>query len=202
VGFNVNWAAQEVPFPRFGFQLRDGQSVEDFIKEVENKVNATIGESTMNEYKAYKNLVKHKRRINRVFSEVCGERSFRSHRLGLPVKVPTVVVASCSAAPLKASRRRSSKKGKENTDETSSSIVCLEKTRSLESYKRKLKSSEVVSDTEIQAASSLAQLSRKKTKKAMKKIAIAEVRRVPSAFDDDIIVEPVTKVLPLSYGLT
>jgi hypothetical protein len=36
----------------------------------------------------------------------------------------------------------------------------------------------------------------------MKKIAIAEVRRVPSAFDDDIIVEPVTKVLPLSYGLT
>jgi uncharacterized protein YktA (UPF0223 family) len=70
VGFNVNWAAQEVPLPRFGPQLRDGQSVEDFIKEVENKVNATIGESTMNEYKAYKNLVKHKRRINRVFSEV------------------------------------------------------------------------------------------------------------------------------------
>jgi hypothetical protein len=25
----------------------------------------------MNEYKAYKNLVKHKRKINRVFSEIC-----------------------------------------------------------------------------------------------------------------------------------
>jgi hypothetical protein len=45
-------------------------------------------------------------------------------------------------------------------------------------------------DAEIQAASSLAQLSRKKTKKAVKKIAIAEVMRVPSAFDDDIIIEP------------
>jgi hypothetical protein len=33
-------------------------------------------------------------------------------------------------------------------------------------------------------------LSRKKTKKAVKKIAIAEVRRVPSTFDDDMIVEP------------
>jgi hypothetical protein len=76
VGFNVNWAAQEVPFPQFGLQLRDGQSVKDFIKEVEKKVNAMIGESTMNEYKAYKNLVKHKRRINRVFSEVCGKKVF------------------------------------------------------------------------------------------------------------------------------
>jgi hypothetical protein len=137
VGFNVNWAAQEVPFPRFGLQLRDGQSAEDFIKEVEKKVNAMIGESTLNEYKAYKNLVKHKRRINRVFSEVCGERSFRSCCPGIPVKVPTVAVANCSAAPLKASRRRSSKKGKGNTDETSSSTVRPEKTRSLESHKRK-----------------------------------------------------------------
>jgi uncharacterized protein YktA (UPF0223 family) len=57
--------------------LKDGQSAEEFMNEVENKVNAMIGESTMNEYKAYKNLVKHKRRINWVFSEVCGEKSFR-----------------------------------------------------------------------------------------------------------------------------
>jgi hypothetical protein len=63
-----------------------------------------IGESTMNEYKAYKNLVKHKRRINRVFSEICGDKSFRSHHPGLPVKVPAVAVASCSVVPLKASR--------------------------------------------------------------------------------------------------
>jgi hypothetical protein len=79
------------------------------------------------------------------------------------VKVAAVAVASCSAAPLKASRRRSSKKSKGNTDETSSSAVHLEK------------------------------LSRKKTKKAVKKITIAEARRVPSAFDDDIIVEPSRK---------
>jgi hypothetical protein len=45
----------------------------------------------------------------------------------------------------------------------------------------------------MQAASSLAQLSRKKTKKAVKKITIAEVRRVSSAFDDDIIVKPSNK---------
>jgi hypothetical protein len=60
VSFNVNWATQEVPFPRFGLQLKEGQSAEEFVNEVEKKVNAMIGESTMNEYKAYKNLVKHK----------------------------------------------------------------------------------------------------------------------------------------------
>jgi DNA-directed RNA polymerase subunit N (RpoN/RPB10) len=68
-----------------------------------------IGESTMNEYKAYKNLVKHKKRINRVFSEICGERSFYSHRPGINVKALAVVVASYSVAPLKDPRRTSSK---------------------------------------------------------------------------------------------
>jgi hypothetical protein len=102
VNFNVNWAAQEVPFPLFGLHLRDGQSAEDFMVEVEKKVNAMIGEYTLNEYKAHKNLVKHKKRINRVFSEICGEKSFRSRRPGPPVKMPCVAVASCSAAPLKA----------------------------------------------------------------------------------------------------
>jgi uncharacterized protein YktA (UPF0223 family) len=184
VNFNVNWAVQAVSFPRFGIQLKDGQSAEEFMNEVEKKVNAMIGESTMNEYKAYKNLVKHKKRINRVFSEVCGEKSFRSRRPGLTMKVHAVAMASCSVAPLKASRRRG------DTSETSSSTVCPEKTRSLESNKRKRKSSEVVSDAEMQAASSLAQLSRKKTKKVVKKITIVEVRHVPSVFDDDIIIEP------------
>jgi hypothetical protein len=32
VTFNVNWTAQEVPFPRFGLQLKDGQSAEEFMK--------------------------------------------------------------------------------------------------------------------------------------------------------------------------
>jgi hypothetical protein len=70
VNFNVNWATQEVPFPKFGLQLRDGQSADDFMLEIERRVNLMIGEYTMNEYRAYKNLVKYKKRINRVFSEV------------------------------------------------------------------------------------------------------------------------------------
>jgi lysyl-tRNA synthetase class I len=177
----------------FGLQLRDGQSAEDFMVEVENKVNEMIGEYIMNEYKAYKNLVKHKKRINQVFFEICGEKSFRSRRSGPFVKMPCVVVASCSAAPLKALRRRSSTKSKVITEETTSSSVQPMKTKSLESSKWKRKYSEQVSEVELQAASSLAQLSQKKAKKAVKKIAAAEVRRVPSAFDDDIFVEPSQK---------
>jgi hypothetical protein len=65
--FDVNWVAQDVPFPRFGIQLSEDQNTDDFMDEIEKKVNAMIGESTMNEYKAFKNLVKHKKRINRVF---------------------------------------------------------------------------------------------------------------------------------------
>jgi hypothetical protein len=112
VGFNVNWATQEVPFPRFGLQLKEGQSAEEFMGEVEKKVNAMIGESNMNEYKAYKNLVKYKRRINQVSSDVCGDKSFHSRRPGIIGKAPAVAVASCSVAPLKAPRRKSSKKNK------------------------------------------------------------------------------------------
>jgi hypothetical protein len=33
-------------------------------------------------------------------------------------------------------------------------------------------------------------MSRKKDKKAIKKIVVAKVRRVPSAFDDDFFAEP------------
>jgi hypothetical protein len=190
VNFNVNWAAQEVPFPKFGLQLRDGQSADDFMLEIERRVNLMIGEYTMNEYKAYKNLVKHNKRINRVFSEVCGDKSFRSRRPSRKLKMPAVVMASCSAAPLKAPRRRSSKSSKLIIDDTTSSSVQPTKTRSLESLRRKRKSSEQISDAELQAASSLAQMSQKKAKKAVKKIVTAEVRRVPSAFDDDIFAEP------------
>jgi hypothetical protein len=108
--------------------------------------------------------VKHKKRINRVFTEVCGENSFRSCCPGIEKKAPAVAVASCLAAPLKAPKGKSSKKGKGNTDETSSSVVRPEKTKSLESSKRKRKSSEAILDVELQAASSLAQLSRNKIK--------------------------------------
>jgi hypothetical protein len=61
VSFDINWAAQQVPFPRFGLQLKEGQSADEFMDEIEKKVSSMISESTMNEYKAYKNLVKHKK---------------------------------------------------------------------------------------------------------------------------------------------
>jgi hypothetical protein len=77
------------------------------------------------------------------------------------VKAPAIAVANCSATPLKARRGKSLKKGNGDTDETSSSAVHPEKTKSLESSKRKRKLSEAVSNTELQAASSLARLSRK-----------------------------------------
>jgi hypothetical protein len=101
--------------------------------------------------------------------------------------MPVVAVANYSAAPLKIPRRRSSKSSKLIIDETTSSSVQPAKTRSLESSKRKRKSSKQISDTELQAASSLAQMSQKK---AVKKIVTTEVRRVPSTFDDDIFAEP------------
>jgi hypothetical protein len=50
--FNVNWAAQEVPFPKFGIKLRDGQSTDDFMLDVGKRLTLMIGEYTMNEYKA------------------------------------------------------------------------------------------------------------------------------------------------------
>jgi uncharacterized protein YktA (UPF0223 family) len=125
--FNVNWAAQEVPFPRFGIQLPEDQNADDFMDEIEKKVNAMIGESTMNEYRAFKNLVKHKKRINRVFSEVCGDKSFRSRRPVIKTRTPPVVVASFSSEPSKISRKSSSKKRKGSDDETPSATVCPEK---------------------------------------------------------------------------
>jgi hypothetical protein len=171
----------------------DGQSAEDFMNEVEKKVNTMIGKYTMNEYKAYKNLVKHKKKINRVFPEICGEKYFPSRRPDPPVKMSCVVVASCSAAPLKALRQNFSKKSQGTPDETTSSRVQPMKIKSLESTKRKRRTSERISDVELQAASSLVQMSRKKAKKAVKKTVAAEVRRVPSAFDDDLYVEPIQK---------
>jgi hypothetical protein len=193
VNFNVNWAAQEIPFPKFSIQLKDGQSADNFILEIERRVNLMVGEYTMNEYKAYKALVKHKRRINHVFSEFCGDKSFHSRRPSRKLKIPAVAVASCSAASSRAPRRRSSKSSLATADETTSSGIQPTKTRSLESSKRKRKTSEQVSDAELQLASSLAQMSRKKAKKVVKKVVSSEVRRVPSAFDDNLFTEPSRK---------
>jgi uncharacterized protein YktA (UPF0223 family) len=82
VSLDVDWATQ-VPFPWSNLRLKEGQSLEEFIDNVEKKVDALIGESTLNEYKAYKNLVKHKKRVNCVFSELCAETTFCSHRPGV-----------------------------------------------------------------------------------------------------------------------
>jgi hypothetical protein len=190
VHYNVNWADQKVPFPKFGIKLREGQSAKDFMDEVEKRVNVMVGEYTMNDYKAYKALVKHKKKINRVFSEVCGDKFFSSRGPGPKLKLPAVAVASCSAAPINAPRIRSSKRGSSPAGEGASSGVKPSRTRSLESSKRKRKTSEPrTSDAELQAASRLAQMSRKKPKKAVKKVSSTGVRRVPSAFDDDTFAE-------------
>jgi hypothetical protein len=189
VYFNVNWATQKVPLPKFGIKLREDQSADAFMKEVEKRVNVMVGEYTMNEYKAYKALVKHKKRINRVFSEVCGDKYFSSRGPGPKLKVPAVVVASCSAAPINAPRIRSSKRGSSSVSEGTSSGVKPSRTRSLESSKRKRKTSDRTSEAELQAASGFDQMSRKKLKKAARKVSSVGVRRVPSAFDDDAFVE-------------
>jgi hypothetical protein len=44
VYFNVNWAAQEAPFPKFGTKLREDQSADAFMMEIEKRVNIMIGE--------------------------------------------------------------------------------------------------------------------------------------------------------------
>jgi hypothetical protein len=161
--------------------------------DVEKRVTLMIGEYTMNEYKAYKALVEHKRKINRVFSEVCGDKAFPSRHPGRKLKIPAVAVASCSVAPPKAPRRRSSKSGPATADQTTTSGVQPTKTKSLESSKCNRKSSEQLSDAELQAASSLARMSHKKSKKAVKKVVSSEVRQVPSAFDDNLSMEPVSQ---------
>jgi hypothetical protein len=71
-----------------------------------------VGESTLNEYKSFKSIVKHKRRVNRVFSEFVAETALRSRPPGVDKKIPAVVIVVCSAAPPKVPRRRASKKGK------------------------------------------------------------------------------------------
>jgi hypothetical protein len=187
VHYNVNWADRQVPFPKFGLKLRVGQTAKDFMDEVEKRVNIMVGEYTMNEYKAYKALVKHKKKINRVFSEICGDKFFSSRAPGPKLKLPAVAVASCSAAPINAPRIRSSKRGSSPAVEGTCSGVKPLKTKSLESSKRKRSTSEPqTSEAELQAASGLAQMSRKKLKKAAKKVSSSGVRRVPSAFDDDV----------------
>jgi hypothetical protein len=59
--------------------------------------------------------------------------------------------------------------------------------------KCKRKSFEQISDVELQAATILAQMSRKKSKKAVKKVVSSGVQRVPSAFDDNLFREPVSQ---------
>jgi hypothetical protein len=93
--------------------LKEGQSLEEFIAEVEKKVDDLVGESTLNEYKSFKALVKHKRRMNRVFCELSAETALHSLPPSVDKKIPAVVVAVCSAGPPKAPRRKSSRRERE-----------------------------------------------------------------------------------------
>jgi hypothetical protein len=146
---DLDWATQQVSFPRFNLRLKEGQSLEDFIHEVEKKVDAMVGETTLNEYKAYKNLAKHKKRVNRVFLELGTETTLCSRPPGVDKKVPAVAIASCSVAPPKAPRKKSSKKGRSSVGDTSSSIIRPNKTKSWESSKRKRKASDNISNAEV-----------------------------------------------------
>jgi hypothetical protein len=129
--------------------LKEGQSLESFIAGVEKKVDAMVSESTLNEYKAFKALVKHKRRVNHVFLEFGTETALRSRPSGINKKVLVIVVATYSAAPPKAPRGKSLRKRK-GMDEAGDAFS--KRTKSLESCKRKSKASESVSDVEIEAA--------------------------------------------------
>jgi hypothetical protein len=98
-----------------------------------------VGESTLNECKSFKAVVKHKRSVNHVFSELGTDTALHSRPPGVDKKVLTIAVATCSAAPPKAPRKKASKKGKGMSEagDISSSTICPEKTKSLESSKRK-----------------------------------------------------------------
>jgi hypothetical protein len=101
VFLEVDWASQKVSFPRFNLRLEDGQSLDDFILEVEERVTEMVGEFTPNKYKAFKNIVKHKKRVDHMFSELGAEAALRSCPPGVDKKIPAVVVPVCSTAPPK-----------------------------------------------------------------------------------------------------
>jgi hypothetical protein len=93
--------------------LKEGQSLDNFISEVEEKVDAMVGESTLNQYKSFKALVKHKRRVNRVFSELSAEIALRSRPPDVDKKVLAVAVAACSALHPRLRGRKLQRTGKE-----------------------------------------------------------------------------------------
>jgi hypothetical protein len=130
IHLTVDWVTQQVHVPRFNLRLKEGQSLEIFIAEVEKKVDAMVGESTLNKFKAFKALVKHKRRVNRVFSEFGAETTLCSRPPGVNKKVLAVAVATCSATPPKAPRGKSSKKRKGMNEASDASS---KRTKSLES---------------------------------------------------------------------
>jgi hypothetical protein len=154
VYFNVNWAAQKVPFLKFGINLREDQSADAFMIEIEKMVNVMISEYTMNE--CVQGSCEAQEEDQPRVLRFCGDKSFSSRGPGPKLMVPAVAVASCSAAPINAPRIRSSKRGSSSVSEGTSSGVKPSRTRSLESSKRKRKTSERTSDAEIQAASGLA----------------------------------------------
>jgi hypothetical protein len=129
----VDWAHSKVHFPRFGLCLREDQTLEDFISEVEAKVCELVGEFTLNEYKAYKHIVKHKKRVNRVFSELGADLALRSRPPGPDKKMqpPGATGSIAIGAPSKSRKRKSSKKGKSEKPSKATPAVQPSKTKAL-----------------------------------------------------------------------
>jgi hypothetical protein len=113
-----------------------------------------VGEFTLNENKAYKHIVKHKRRVNHVFSELGAETTIRPRLPGPDKKTPTLGAPSSSAvvAPSKPQSKRVSRKEKSKEDAgiASSPALGSSKTKSLESSRKKRKVSKGTSEAKIQ----------------------------------------------------
>jgi hypothetical protein len=82
-------------------------------------------------------------------------------------------------------KRKASKKEKSKETFESTPALCPSKTKTLESSEKKRKVSEGTSEVELDASSSLADLGKNKSMKAVKKVSITVVRRVSKAFSDD-----------------
>jgi hypothetical protein len=89
----------------------------------------------------YKHIVKHKRSVNRVFSELGAEITLRPRPPGVDKKTlaPGAPGSSVAAVPSKRRRKRGSQKDKSKaqTENVSSTAMCPSKTKSLVSSKRK-----------------------------------------------------------------
>jgi hypothetical protein len=107
-------------------RLPGGKSLEDFIFGVEQKVTNMVGEFTLNEYKAFKNIVKHKKRADWVFSELGAELTLRSRPPGPDKKMqPHGATSSVSIGVPSKSCKKMSSRGKDKSAEATGSSITI-----------------------------------------------------------------------------